>query len=123
MIRRSNARRAYRIYGEFTPEEREEWKRAVAEVEAEKEEIIALAKKLKAEHESVMAKIRETVAALKVEREKQGMSYAAIQEASGLDQAELECLETDVPWDVLLSALIRYADALGKNLSITLADK
>src|SRR5271156_109614 len=59
---------------------------------------------------------RELIAALRAERERQGLSLADIAERSGMDRAAIHKLEIGVSRNPTLATLNRYAEALGVQL-------
>jgi ribosome-binding protein aMBF1 (putative translation factor) len=62
------------------------------------------------------------LAALRRERERQGLSLADLSERTGLDRATLSKLETGKMANPTLATLRRYAQALGKRLNWSLED-
>jgi len=62
------------------------------------------------------------VTLLKVERERMGLSLADVSERTGIERPNLSRLENDAESNPTIATLIRYADALGKHLTIALAD-
>jgi transcriptional regulator with XRE-family HTH domain len=65
---------------------------------------------------------KETLAELRRERERQGLSLTDMSERTGLDRATLSKLETGKLANPTLATLRRYAQALGKRLSWSLKD-
>ena len=59
---------------------------------------------------------RGLIQALKIEREKQGLTLAAMSIATGMDAAVLCRLETGRGANPTVDTLIRYATALGQRL-------
>ena len=106
-----------------TPESLARWKKALAETEAEKDEIIALGRKFKAEYESTRAELTHTAEMLKTERENQGLSLADVQDRTGISKAALCRLENLVDANPTIATLNRIAEALGKTLVVGLCDK
>jgi ribosome-binding protein aMBF1 (putative translation factor) len=89
-----------------------------------------------AEQENVIHKVREefpplaidpelakALAALREERERQGLSLADVSERSGIDRATLSKLETGKVPNPTVSTLRTLARALNKRLSWTLVDE
>jgi DNA-binding phage protein len=68
---------------------------------------------------------RTLIAALRAERERQGLSLGDVAERSGMDRAAIHKLEIGVSRNPTLATLNRYADALGVRLewSLKAADK
>jgi transcriptional regulator with XRE-family HTH domain len=60
------------------------------------------------------------VAALRAERERQGLSLADIAERTGIDRAAVHKLEIGVNRNPTLATLNRYAEALGVRIEWSL---
>ena len=110
--------RATRIYRELTPEEQQRWKRANAEVESEKEEILAKARRIKAARNKVNVVVREAMKALKRERQAQGLSLSDVEKRTGIGRAALSRLENETELNPTVVTLTRYAEALGKEVVV-----
>jgi DNA-binding phage protein len=106
-----------------TPEIDARWKKALAETEAEKEEILALARKFKAQDSAARAELSRAAELLKAERESQGLSLAAVTERTGISRAALCRLENLIDANPTIATLARIAEALGKTLVVGLQDK
>jgi DNA-binding phage protein len=63
---------------------------------------------------------RTLVAALRAERERQGLSLADIADRTGMDRAAIHKLEIGVNRNPTLATLNRYADALGLRVEWSL---
>lgn len=55
---------------------------------------------------------------LKIERKKQGIILTKLEELSGLSKTT--CMQVEKNEDVRVSSIVRYAQALGKNIVIEL---
>jgi hypothetical protein len=66
--------------------------------------------------------VGQTIAALKQERERQGLSLKDIERRTGLDEQQLSQLEEQTNGDATIVALMQYADALGKAVEVKLTD-
>jgi ribosome-binding protein aMBF1 (putative translation factor) len=64
----------------------------------------------------------EALAALRLERERQGLSLSDVSERSGIDRATISKLETGKIANPTVGTLRAYAKALGRRLAWTLAD-
>jgi DNA-binding Xre family transcriptional regulator len=64
--------------------------------------------------------LRQALAALRAERERQGLSLADINERTGIDRASLSRLENNEDSNPTLATLERYAEALGKQMVVLL---
>jgi len=103
----------------LTEEERVRHRAIPEQVEQEKAVLIARGQRAKARH-TVM---KEAVAALKTTREALGLSLADIKASTGIEKSNLSRLENDPLPNPTLDTLCRYAEAVGKELVITLIDK
>lgn len=66
---------------------------------------------------------RETLfAQLKEAREAKGLSLADVTELSGMDRSALSKLETGQRANPTVETLVRYAEAVGKRLVVSLAE-
>jgi DNA-binding phage protein len=61
-------------------------------------------------------------AQLKAAREAQGLSLADITERTGMDRSALSKLETGQRANPTVETLVRYAEAVGKRLIVSLAE-
>ena len=59
---------------------------------------------------------------LRAAREERGLSLAELTELTGMDRSALSKLETGQRPNPTLETLIRYAEAVGKRLVVSLAD-
>jgi ribosome-binding protein aMBF1 (putative translation factor) len=66
--------------------------------------------------------LHEMMAALKRERENQGLTMAQLSERTGIDQAALSRLETGKNVNPTLETMNRIAAALGKTIACSLKD-
>ena len=117
-------RKANRLQLELTPEQKatiDKVRRTLDQ--GEKAEIVELAKRLRSAKRREAATLEETLKVLKQEREAQGISLAAMEERTGMAKSNLSKLENAVDANSTVATLVNYADALGKKLVITLADK
>jgi hypothetical protein len=115
--------KAVRIHREFTADEAVRYAEVLRHVESEKAEIIARGRELLNRHQAAMAKVRSASLALKAERERQGISLEEIENRSGIDREQLSQIENKPGCNLEAITLVRYAEALGKNLSIELINK
>jgi DNA-binding Xre family transcriptional regulator len=103
----------------LTEEERVRHRAIREQIEQEKAALMARGRRAKARH--IM--LREAVAALKATREALGLSLADIKATTGIEKSNLSRLENDPHPNPTLDTLCRYADAVGKDIVITLVDK
>ncbi len=66
--------------------------------------------------------LRQVLAALRAERERQGLSLADINERTGIDRAALSRLENNEDANPTLTTLERYAEAVGKQMVVLLSE-
>ena len=111
-------RKIHSVNKALTEEERVRH-RAIRElVEQEKAELIARGRRMKARH----TMLKEAVAALKTTREALGLSLADIKAFTGIEKSNLSRLENDPLANPTIGTLCRYAEAVGKDIVITLVD-
>lgn len=75
-------------------------------------------------HERLVAldQLTELVEQLKAAREEKGLSLADLTRLTGMDRSALSKLETGQRLNPTIETLVRYADAVGKRLVVTLAN-
>jgi DNA-binding Xre family transcriptional regulator len=112
------ARKIHSVNKALTDEERVRHRVIREQVEQEKAELIARGRRAKARH----TMLREAIAALKTTREALGLSLADIKAATGIEKSNLSRLENDPMANPTIDTLCRYADAVGKEIVITLVD-
>lgn len=117
-------RKPHRLRLELTPEQQATIDEVRRTLDAkEKDEIVALARKLRDAKRRGMATLEETLRVLKHEREAQGISLAVMEQRTGMAKSNLSKLENAVDANPTIATLVNYADALGKSLVIKLVDK
>jgi len=117
-------RKSHRLHLELTPDQQATIDEVRRTIEAEeKNEIVALAKRLRNAKRRGMATLEETLKVLKNEREAQGVSLAVMEERTGMAKSNLSKLENAADSNPTVATLVNYADALGKKLVIQLVDK
>ena len=80
---------------------------------------------LTARHQHRMAaldELDELLVRLKAAREARGLSLGDLTELTGMDRSALSKLETGQRPNPTIDTLVRYAEAVGKRLIVTLAD-
>jgi DNA-binding XRE family transcriptional regulator len=115
--------KAKRIRRTFSSAERRKYRDTHARVDAERDEIIAEARRRKQAYDAVAAELRHAFRLLKKERQAQGLSLADMQDRTGMSRSAISRLENDDSANPTIETLTRYAEALGKQLAITLTDK
>ena len=78
-----------------------------------------------ARHETRMAtldQLDDLLRQLKAAREEKGLSLADLTERTGMDRSALSKLETGQRANPTVETLVRYAEAVGKRLVVSLAD-
>lgn len=116
-------RRAKRVERVLSPAERRKYGELRERVESEREEILSEARRRKHAHDAVAAELRHPFRLLKGERHAQGLSLADMQERTGMSRSAISRLENDESANPTIETLTRYAEALGKRISITLTDE
>ena len=102
----------------LTPEEAAKYKKIRERVAEELPELIA-------RHHERMATLDQfqvLLVQLKAAREAKGLSLANLTELTGMDRSALSKLETGQRVNPTVETLVRYAEAVGKRLVVSLAD-
>lgn len=102
----------------LTPEEAAKHKATRARVANELPDLIA-------RHEERMATLdhlQDLLEQLKAAREAKGLSLADLTEITGMDRSAVSKLETGQRTNPTVDTLVRYAEAVGKRLVVSLAD-
>lgn len=71
---------------------------------------------------AVLDQLEELFKQLKAAREEKGLSLGDLTELTGMDRSALSKLETGQRPNPTIETLMRYAEAVGKRLVVTLAD-
>jgi DNA-binding phage protein len=117
------AKKAKRVKRTLSSAERRKYREMREKLDAERDEILAEGRRRKQVHDAVTAELREAFRILKKERQAQGLSLADIQARTGMSRSAISRLENDDSANPTIETLTRYAEALGKQLAITLTDK
>ena len=80
---------------------------------------MSLARILKTDHKQLAVK---SCYQLKAAREKRGMSLRDLSERTGMDRSALSKLESGERLNLTIATLMRYADAMGMRLELSLTD-
>ncbi len=102
----------------LTPEEAAKYREVRERIGEELPELIA-------RHQDRMAtydQFAELLRQLRSAREERGMSLAELTDLTGMDRSAISKLETGQRPNPTLETLIRYAEAVGKRLVVSLAD-
>ena len=102
----------------LTAEEAERYRKIRQQVADELPELVARHHERMAAHEQLDQVFEE----LRAAREKQGMSLADLTRLTGMDRSALSKLETGQRPNPTVETLMRYAEAVGKRLVLSLAD-
>jgi len=102
----------------LTPEEAAKYKAIREQVAGELPDLIAR------HHERIAAldQLEKLFAQLRAAREEKGMSLADLTERTGMDRSAISKLETGQRANPTVETLVRYAEAVGKRLVVSLAD-
>ena len=71
---------------------------------------------------AALDRVRKVLTQLKAAREAQGLTLADVTERTGMDRLALSKLETGQHPNPTVETLVRYADAVGKRVLVSLAD-
>jgi DNA-binding XRE family transcriptional regulator len=102
----------------LTPEEAAKYKEIREQVAEELPDLIA-------RHHERMAtldQLQELLRQLKAAREAKGLSLSDLTELTGMDRSALSKLETGQRANPTVATLVRYAEAVGKRLVVSLTD-
>jgi DNA-binding XRE family transcriptional regulator len=102
----------------LAPEEAAKYREVREQVAQELPELITR------HHERLVAldQLAELVQQLKAAREEKGLSLADLTRLTGMDRSALSKLETGQRLNPTIETLVRYADAVGKRLVVSLAN-
>lgn len=115
-------RQIKRVSRPLSAADREKYRRLREQLDSEKDEILAAARKHKRRHEESLAELRSAFRLLKAARQKQGLSLADIRDRSGIGRAALSRLENEIDPNPTVATLSRYAQAVGKRIVVSLVD-
>jgi DNA-binding XRE family transcriptional regulator len=102
----------------LTPEEGAKYAQVRTQVVAELPDLVARHHEREAAGEVLQGLLDE----LKTAREAQGLSLAEVTKLTGMDRSALSKLETGQRPNPTLETLMRYAEAVGKRVVVSLAD-
>jgi predicted XRE-type DNA-binding protein len=102
----------------LTPEEAAKYRKVREQIEAEKPEINA---RIRAQLTALTA-VQRVFAQLKQIREAKGMSLREVQDLTGIDASALSKLERGERENFTVDTVIRYAQALGKQIAISVSE-
>lgn len=114
--------RGKRIYRKATDEERTRHAQVREQIADELLDIKVRARERLALLRKEGTPLRQVLAALRAERERQGLSLADIYERTGIDRAALSRLENNEDANPTLATLERYAEAVGKQMVVLLSE-
>jgi DNA-binding Xre family transcriptional regulator len=103
----------------LTPEEAAEYQKVREQVAEELPELV----RRHQERRTALGQVQELLAQLKATREALGLSLADLTELTGMDRSALSKLETGKRPNPTFETLVRYAEAVGKQLTVSLTDK
>jgi predicted transcriptional regulator len=102
----------------LTPEEAAKYNKVREQVAGELPELIARHQ----ERTAALDELDKLLVQLKAAREAKGLSLADMTEITGMDRSALSKLETGQRPNPTVETLVRYAEAVGKRLVVSLAD-
>ena len=102
----------------LTPEEAANYRSVREQIEGELPDLIARHHERTANLDQLEVILRQ----LKAAREARGLSLADVTERTGMDRSALSKLETGRRPNPTVETLVRYAEAVGKRLIVSLAD-
>ena len=101
----------------LAPEEAAKYREIRAQVAKELPELITR----HSERLEVLDQLAGLVEQLKIAREEKGLSLADLTRLTGMDRSALSKLENGQRLNPTIETLVRYADAVGKRLVVSLA--
>jgi DNA-binding XRE family transcriptional regulator len=101
----------------LTDEEAAEYRKVREQVAEELPDLVAR----HYEHQVSLDQVSELIQQLKAAREEQGLSLADLTQLTGMDRSALSKLETGQRLNPTVDTLVRYAEAVGKRLVVSLA--
>jgi DNA-binding XRE family transcriptional regulator len=102
----------------LTPEEAAKYRAIREKVAAELPELVARHHKRAAAADQLQELLRQ----LRAAREEKGLSLADVTELTGMDPSAVSKLETGQRPNPTIETLVRYAEAVGKQLVVSLAE-
>jgi DNA-binding XRE family transcriptional regulator len=102
----------------LTPDEAAKYREVREQLEQELPELIT-------RHDErlvALDQLADLVQQLKAAREEKGLSLADLTQLTGMDRSALSKLETGQRLNPTIETLVRYADAVGKRLVVSLAN-
>jgi DNA-binding XRE family transcriptional regulator len=102
----------------LTPEEAAKYRTVREQVAQELPDLIARHQ----ERRAALDQLEELLKQLKAAREERGLSLADLTQLTGMDRSALSKLETGQRPNPTVETLVRYAEAVGKRLVVSLAD-
>lgn len=116
-------KKAQRVIRPLTDEETKRVADARREIEGERDAILREGRAQKQAWDAMRRELDETIARLRSERERLGLSLADVEQRCGLRRSVLSRLENDKSSNPTLLTLQRYAGALGMTLQTTVNNK
>ena len=111
-----------RIYREATVEEQERHRRVREQIQQELPDIQQRAQQHLADAMQRGIAIQQSMAVLKAERMKKGVSLSEMKERTGIERSTLSRLENQEDANPTIQTLTRYAAAVGKKVLVVFAD-
>jgi len=102
----------------LTPEEAAKYKTVREQIAGELPELVTRHH----ERTATLDRLDDVVGQLKAAREARGLSLSDVTELTGMDASALSKLETGQRANPTVETLVRYAEAVGKRIVVTLAD-
>ncbi len=115
-------KRGQRVYRKATDEELQRHAKVREQIAQELPELKQRARAKLALLKKEGTPLRQVLAALRMERERQGLSLTDINQRTGIDRAALSRLENNEDANPTLNTLERYADAVGKQMVVLLSE-
>lgn len=121
MTNKANDSKGTRIYRSLSSVEKAQHAEIRRQVQAELPSIEERGRQHLAETLVQGIEIQHIPALLKAERLKQGLSLSDLNERTNIDRSTLSKLESNADANPTISTLMRYAEAMGKKVVVSLA--
>ena len=121
-IRQAKAEGKRSVVIESTSQQKEAYRKTLAEVEAEREEITRRALAALIEQREIEVYMAQIAQLLSAARQEKGLSIQQLSDLTGISRPALSRIESGDNKNPTLNTLLRIAKALGKEIVVSLRD-
>ena len=107
----------------LTAKETEKYREIRQKISAELPDLIARHRSRSSAHNSALAQLSDLLKELKEAREERDLSLSELTELTGMDRSAISKLESGQRPNPTVETLIRYAEAVGKRLVLSLTEE